>query len=206
MPFWMFLPMSKWLVNSKTQFPAQLYTMPGSQTYTESELVTLLKQRVQNAFNYLYDNYSGALYGVVLSILQDKELANDVLQEVFLKIWRQIEQYNPEKGRLFTWMINISRNASIDTLRSKGYHSQKQNRELTENVYSAAGTINIETDRIGLRKLVTGLKEDHKILVELAYFQGYTQDEISKLLNIPLGTVKTRLRGALIQLRELLKK
>jgi len=180
--------------------------MPQSPRYTESELVMLLKQRSQAAFNFLYDNYSGALYSVILSILPDRELANDVLQEVFIKIWRQIEQYDAEKGRLFTWMINISRNASIDTLRSKGYHSQKQNRELTESVYSAAGTINIETDKIGLRKLIAGLKEDHKALIELAYFQGYTQDEISKLLNIPLGTVKTRLRTALIQLREVLKK
>ena len=174
--------------------------------YNEAELVAMLKQRTQSAFNYLYDNYSASLYTVILSILQDKELANDTLQEVFIKIWRQIEQYNPDKGRLFTWMVNISRNASIDILRSKDYHSQKQNRELTENVYNAAGTVNIETDKIGLRKLIINLKDDQKILIELAYFQGYTQDEISKLLNMPLGTVKTRLRSALIQLRGLLKR
>jgi RNA polymerase sigma-70 factor (ECF subfamily) len=180
--------------------------MPEKLPYTESELVELLKQRSQTAFSYLYDNYSGALYSVIFSILQNKELADDVLQEVFIKIWRQIEQYNSEKGRLFTWLVNISRNASIDTLRSKSYHLQKQNRELTENVYSAAGSINIETDKIGLRKIVNRLKQDHKVLIELAYFQGYTQDEISKILEIPLGTVKTRLRGAIIQLREFLKK
>ncbi len=180
--------------------------MPQALSYTENELVLLLKQRTQNSFNYLYDNYSGALYNVILSILQDKELSNDVLQEVFIKIWRQIDQYDPEKGRLFTWLVNISRNASIDTLRSKSHHLQQQNRELTENVYSAAGTINIQTDEIGLRKIVHSLKEDHKVLIELAYFQGYTQDEISKFLNIPLGTVKTRLRSALIQLKAFLKK
>jgi RNA polymerase sigma-70 factor (ECF subfamily) len=180
--------------------------MAGALKYTEPELVTLLQERSQTAFNYLYDNYSGALYSVILSILMDKELAADVLQEVFVKIWRQMEQYDAEKGRLFTWMVNVSRNASIDMLRSKGYHSQKQNRELTENVYSAAGTISTQTDKIGLRKLVTGLKDDQKVLVELAYFEGYTQDEISKLLNVPLGTVKTRLRSALLQLRDLLKK
>lgn len=174
--------------------------------YNEAELVAMLKQRTQPAFNYLYDNYSASLYTVILSVLQDKELANDTLQEVFIKIWKQIEQYNPEKGRLFTWMVNISRNASIDILRSKDYHSQKQNRELTENVYDAASTVNIETDGIGLRKLITNLKEEQKVLVELAYFQGYTQDEISKLLSLPLGTVKTRLRSALIQLRGLLKR
>jgi RNA polymerase sigma-70 factor (ECF subfamily) len=174
--------------------------------YSEDELVLLLKQRTQPAFNYLYDNYSSALYTVIISILQDKELASDILQEVFVKIWRQIEQYNAEKGRLFTWMINIARSASIDTLRSKSYNKQKQNRELTENVYDAAGTFNIETDKIGLRGLIKNLKEEQKVLVELAYFQGYTQEEISKLLNIPLGTVKTRLRSALIQLRALLKR
>ena len=180
--------------------------MPQSSSYTETELVQLLKQRTQTAFGYLYEHYSGALYNIILSIIQDKELANDVLQEVFIKIWRQIEQYDPQKGRLFTWMVNISRNASIDILRSKSYNTQKQNRELTESVYTAAGTINIETDKIGLRKVVNNLKDDFKVLVELAYFQGYTQDEISKALNIPLGTVKTRLRSALIQLREFLKK
>ena len=180
--------------------------MPESLLYSEQELVQMLKQRTQAAFNYLYENYSGALYNVIVSVVQDKELANDVLQEVFIKIFRQIDQYNPEKGRLFTWLINISRNASIDTLRSKSYHIQKQNRELTENVYASAGATNIPTDNIGLRKIVNNLKNDHKVLVELAYFHGYTQDEISKELNIPLGTVKTRLRSALIQLKEVLKK
>lgn len=179
--------------------------MPELLKYNEAELVDMLKQRTQSAFNYLYDNYSASLYTVIASILHDKELANDVLQEVFIKIWRQVDQYDAAKGRLFTWMINISRNASIDTLRSKSYNSQKQNRELTENVYQTAGSVTIETDRIGLRKVVTALKEDQKVLIELAYFQGYTQEEISKLLNTPLGTVKTRLRSALINLRALLK-
>ncbi len=180
--------------------------MPESLTYTETELVQLLKQHSAVGFNYLYNSYSGALYNIILSILQDAELANDTLQEVFVKIWKQIDQYDPDKGRLFTWMINIGRNATIDTLRSKSYKSQKQNRELTENVYSAAGVTNIQTDEIGLRKTVNKLKEEYKILIDLAYFLGYTQDEISKLLNIPLGTVKTRLRSALIQLKELLKR
>lgn len=179
--------------------------MPQTQTYSETELVQLLKQRTHTAFNYLYDNYAGAMYNIILSIIQDKELANDVLQEVFIKIWRQVDQYDAEKGRLFTWMVNISRNASIDTLRSKGYNAQKQNRELTESVYEAAGKVDIETDKIGLRKVVNNLRNEHKVLIELAYFQGYTQDEISKILNIPLGTVKTRLRSALIQLKGFLK-
>lgn len=179
--------------------------MPETIKYTETNLVELLKQRSQQAFAYLYDNYSGSLYSVVLSIVADKETANDVLQEVFVKIWRQIESYDSGKGRLFTWMINVTRNAAIDTLRSKGFQNTKQNRELTEAVYEAGGTSNTNIDHIGLRKIVHSLKDEYKSLVELSYFQGYTQEEISKMQDIPLGTVKTRLRAALIQLRELVK-
>ncbi len=173
--------------------------------YSEAELVILLKERQQSAFSYLYDNYSGAIYSVILSIIPDRELANDVLQEVFVKIWRQIDSYDATKGRLFTWMINVTRNASIDTIRSKAFQNSQQNRELTETVYESAGSIDTNIDKIGLRKLVHKLKEEYKTLIELAYFQGYTQEEISKIMGIPLGTVKTRLRTALIQLRQIIK-
>lgn len=180
--------------------------MTEKQVYTETELIALLQQKQKSAFSYLYDNYSGALYSVVFSFVNESELANDILQEIFIKIWKQFGQYNPEKGKLFTWMVNITRNTCIDTLRSRLYQNSKQNQELTENVYKAAGTANIDIDRIGLRKLVYNLKEDYRILIELSYFQGFTQDEISQMLNIPLGTVKTRLRSALVQLREIVKK
>jgi len=173
--------------------------------YSEAELVSSLKQRRQDGFGYLYDNYAGALYTVIAAIVPDKELSNDVLQEVFIKIWRQIESYDDSKGRLFTWMMNIARNASIDTLRSKSFQNNQQNRELTEIVYEVPAAANTNIDNIGLRKLVHNLKEDYKVLVELCYFEGYTQDEISKMLHIPLGTVKTRLRAAMVQLRQLVK-
>lgn len=174
-------------------------------TYQEGELVTLLKQRDEAAFNYLYDHYSGSVYSIILNIVPDRELANDLLQEVFVKIWRQIETYDSSKGRLFTWMLNIARNASIDAIRSKSFQHSRQNRELTENVYDAGGSTETNTDKIGLRKTVHKLKEEYRVLVELSYFQGFTQDEISKMLKIPLGTVKTRLRTALIQLKQVIK-
>lgn len=173
--------------------------------YSEPELVRLLRQRSQHAFSYLYDNYSGALLSIILNIVNDEELANDVLQEVFVKIWKQGDTYDSSKGRLFTWMLNIARNASIDTIRSRGYQNSKQNRELPYDSSAIAGTNELRTDHIGLKKIVYNLKEEYRILVELSYFQGYTQDEIAKMLNIPLGTVKTRLRTALIQLREIIK-
>lgn len=174
--------------------------------YTEAELVMLLKQRKQSAFGYLYDHYSGALFSVILAIVRDRELASDVLQEAFVKIWRQIETYDDTKARLFTWMMNVARNASIDMVRSKSYQNSLQNQELSETVYESAESSPVNIDKIGLRKIVHLLKDEYKVLVELSYFEGYTQDEISKMLNIPLGTVKTRLRAALVQLRELVKR
>lgn len=174
-------------------------------TYQEGELVLLLKQRQESAFSYLYDNYSAALYSVIISIVPDRELSNDILQEVFVKIWRQIETYDVTKGRLFTWMLNIARNASIDTLRSKNFQQRQQNKELTEHLHEAGGSTQTNTDKIGLRRIVYKLKAEHRVLVELSYFEGFTQDEISKMLNIPLGTVKTRLRTALIQLKQVIR-
>jgi RNA polymerase sigma factor (sigma-70 family) len=174
-------------------------------TYSEQELVALLQQRNEKAFGYLYDNYSGALYGIVNSIVTDKEIANDVLQNVFVNIWRKIELYDAAKGRLFTWMLNIARNASIDELRSKGYRDSQKNQSLSENVDLAGVVTGPAINDVGLKKVLTKLKSELRVLVDLSYFQGFTHEEISKLLNIPLGTVKTRIRSALIQLRTMIQ-
>jgi RNA polymerase sigma factor (sigma-70 family) len=169
--------------------------------------VSLLRNRDNKAFAYLYDNYASALYSIILQVVSDAELANDVLQEVFVNIWRRIEQYDATKGRLFTWMMNIARNASIDTLRSRSYQNSRKNQSIQENVDTIQGTDVLQpgVDTIGLRKVPEKLKEEQRILIELAYFKGYTHEEIAELEKIPLGTVKTRIRNALIQLRGLLK-
>jgi len=177
-------------------------------TYTEQELVLALKERDNQAFNFLYDNYAGALYSIIKQIITDNaELASDVLQEVFINIWRKIETYDQTKGRLFTWMLNIARNASIDTLRSKSYQNSQKNQELPDNVYKsvASQTILMNVDNIGLKKVLEKLETEHRVLVELAYFKGFTHEEISEMMGIPLGTVKTRIRNALLQLREYLQ-
>ena len=96
--------------------------------YSEQELVNDLQQQDQQAFSYLYDNYSSALFGLIFKMVNDKELAEDILQEAFVKIWNNFSNYDSIRGRLFTWMINLTRNLTIDTLRSKGYkkHPGKQ--------------------------------------------------------------------------------
>lgn len=178
--------------------------MPPIATYTEEELVSLLKQQNRDAFNYLYRQYSAVLYGVINKVVFDEQIAQDVLQEVFVKIWTNIPQYNPEKGRIYTWMINIARNAAIDKLRSKGeiMKSKIQTGDDVVSNVSAERRTEQSTDTIGLKKIVSELKPEHQAIVDLAYFNGYTMDEISKTLVIPLGTVKTRMRQAINQLRQ----
>ena len=174
-------------------------------TYSETELVDLLQQRNEKAFSYLYDNYSGALYGIVNAIVTDNETANDVLQNVFVNIWKKIETYDPSKGRLFTWMLNIARNASIDELRSKGHRDSKKNQPLGENVDVAGPVTGPVTGDVGLRKILSRLKEEWRVLVELSYFQGFTHEEISRQLAIAVGTSKSQLFDARRAMRALLQ-
>ena len=175
--------------------------------YNEQELTALLKNKDQGAFARLYDNYSAAIYSIILQIVNDEELANDILQEVFINIWRKIDMYDAAKGRLFTWMLNIARNASIDMLRSRGYRNSRKNQSIGENVDVGVpgNTEQMNIDNIGLKKLLEKLKPEQRVLTDLSYFKGYTHEEIAEQEKIPLGTVKTRIRNALIQLRAIIK-
>ncbi|HEY2348459.1 MAG TPA: sigma-70 family RNA polymerase sigma factor [Puia sp.] len=179
--------------------------MGSTVTYSEQELTAALKAKDEQAFSYLYDHYSGSLYSIILQIVKSQEVASDILQEVFISIWRKIESYDPIKGRLFTWMLNISRNASIDMLRSKNYQNTQKNQEINDNVYGMNQATQTSIDSIGLSQYLGKLRPEQRVLIELAYFKGYTHDEIAQIEDIPLGTVKTRIRSALLQLREYLK-
>lgn len=175
--------------------------------YSEEELIHLLKNRDQSAFAYLYDNYSAALFGVIFKMLEDRELAEDVLQEAFIKIWNNFANYDSLKGRLFTWMMNLTRNLTIDTIRSKGYKKQSKIRNTENSVDNISNNANTAEsfDALGIRKHLTLLKNDQKQIIDLAYFGGFTQEEISNTLGIPLGTVKTRMRTAIFELRKVLR-
>ncbi len=168
--------------------------------YTEESLVISLKRNDRKAFEHLYDNYSAALYGAIFKILNNEEKAQDVMQEVFLKIWRKINEFDPSRGRLFTWMINIARNSSIDLLR-------KEKNIFMENISESTGRVDKfisesgEVAHIGIRELLLVLKPERKDLVDLVYFQGYTQEEAAEKLRIPLGTAKSRIRVALQELK-----
>lgn len=171
-------------------------------TYEERDLVAALRQKDDQAFGYLYEHYAGALHGVIKQVVGDAELGNDVLQETFVNIWRRIDSYDESKGRLFTWMLNIARNAAIDKTRSKGF--QQSQRQIPLDGEVVQPSVRPGIDDFGLKKLILKLKDEQRLLIDLSYFQGYTHEQIATALHIPLGTVKTRIRSALTQLRALL--
>ncbi len=176
-------------------------------TYSEEDLVELLNTGNQQLFGVLYDNYSKALYGIIKKVIEDDAVAEDLLQESFIKIWNNRLLYDTSKGRLFTWMVTIARNSSIDYLRSKqNKFDEKINRgDKTLNEVNKSNKVETSVDHIGLKKVISRLKDDHRTLIDLVYFEGYTQEEISKKLGMPLGTVKTKVRSALISLRKEIK-
>lgn len=176
--------------------------------YTEAELVQGLKARDQKIFSYLYDQYSPALYGVIVKVLNDDNSAGDVLQDVFMKIWRHLDRYDETKGRLFTWMLNIARNTAIDILRSKSHKMEQKIRNMPDDVHVVDSLIAVQpsADYLGFSRILEKLTKEQRTLIDLAYYKGCTQEEIARVMDIPLGTVKTRMRNAINQLRTILNK
>ncbi|MRX47995.1 RNA polymerase sigma factor [Pedobacter puniceum] len=176
-------------------------------TLEEPVLIEALQQRKAIGAEALYDMYSASLLGVIFKIVADREIAEDVLQETLVKIWNSIHQYDATKGRLFTWMVNVARNLAIDKLRSKDFrnHSKNQDIENHVNAIDEQRNTTYRPELLGVKDLVEKLKPEQKKIVELVYFQGYTHVEVSNELEIPLGTVKTRLRMGIMELRKYFK-
>ena len=163
-----------------------------------------LQSKEQTALEFLYDRYSGALYGVIRRVLKNDDVAEEILQDVFLKIWRKIDTYDSAKGKLFTWMLNIARNQAIDKTRSKEISKESKTSGI-ENLVGRVdrqGFLEQSVDSIGVPESLSLLPDEQKFVVEHLYFKGYSQSELAEEFNIPLGTVKTRLRMAMIQLRQ----
>jgi RNA polymerase sigma-70 factor (ECF subfamily) len=171
---------------------------------SEEELIAALRNREKIAAEALYDMYSASLYGVISRIVIDTATAEDVLQDTFVKIWNSFASYSSDKGRLFTWMVNIARNLAIDKIRSKDFKNQNKNQELEINVTFIDEQRNTayKPELMGIKDLVETLKPEQKSILDLVYFKGYTHVEAADELGVPLGTIKTRLRMAIVQLRK----
>jgi len=171
------------------------------------ELLKAVSRGDEQALAQLYDNYRVILFGLLVRILNSREEAEDVLQEVFLQVWRRAKDFDETRGKPFTWLVTLARSRAIDRLRSLGARdrvAQASIREASEEVSDAA----FDTFRSEQRALVTSalsqLPEEQKRPLVLAYFDGLTQSEIAANLGAPLGTVKTRVRAGMMKLREVL--
>ncbi|WP_247236647.1 RNA polymerase sigma factor [Telluribacter sp. SYSU D00476] len=168
-------------------------------TTIERELIVSLARNEEHAFEDLYEQYSVSLYNIVCQILKDERMAEDVMQEAFLKIWMNIRTYNDLKGSLFTWMLNIARNTAIDILRK-----QYVRHDLWGEIGREAATIAFSDLCPGhkdLWELVDQLRPERQKVIYMVYVQGYTHEEVAVKLCVPLGTVKSRVRSALMELR-----
>ncbi|KPM49887.1 RNA polymerase sigma factor [Jiulongibacter sediminis] len=171
----------------------------------EKQLLKLLKTKDEEGFQILYRNYSDVIYGMIIRMLKDPDESADMLQEVFVRIWTKMDSYDSKKGRLFTWMANLTRNFVIDRIRSADYKNHNLNYFVRDdNVGSVNRKFNTEQNinTIGLKGQVNELKENQRVLIQKIYFEGYTQVDLAEELDIPLGTLKTRVRAALKELRK----
>jgi RNA polymerase sigma-70 factor (ECF subfamily) len=172
----------------------------------EEELVALLAGGDREVIGTLYDMYAGALFGVIVRIVRSEQIAEDLLQETFIRVWKNRASYNSTKGRLFTWLINIARNIALDQVKSRAYRDSQKNQDI-DNLVSQEGSGPNESynpEQIGVKELLGKLSPEQHEIVDLIYFQGYTHSEAADQLGIPLGTVKTRLRAAISYFRSIL--
>lgn len=170
---------------------------------TQAQLILQLQSGDQDSFTLLYDSYSAALFGIIYKIVVDQKESENLLQDCFVKIWQNIQKYDPEKGRLATWLFNIARNTAIDFKRSKYFNQLQKNQNADNLVYvDVVQAVSIPViDSLGLKQLVEKLTPVCREVIEWMYFEGYTQQEIADQKGIPLGTVKSRTRLALKELR-----
>lgn len=167
----------------------------------EKEIVTLLEKGDKKAITLLYEYYADSLFGVIKKVITDEDTAQDVLQESFIKIWRYAKKYDASKAKLFTWLYRIAYNTAIDKVRSQKNKSGKEVQIETSAVYKITSN-ELNQDVLDIKKHLSSLDEKYQTVVNALFFEGMTQQEASDELNIPLGTIKSRLK---IGLRELKK-
>ena len=174
---------------------------------TEAEIHKGLLEKDRRVFKYVYDHYSAALLGIISRFIYQKDIAEEVLQDVFVKIWNKSDQFDSNKGRLFTWMVNIARNSAIDKTRSKEFIQKSKNQSVDDFVHVLKSDLNSDrkANTIGLTEILRGLDEKYLVILDLVYFKGYTHREAAEALNIAPGTLKTRLRTCINELRTKIK-
>jgi RNA polymerase sigma-70 factor, ECF subfamily len=171
------------------------------------DLLHAIARGDEAALASLYDRYRVILFGLLVRILSSREEAEDILQEVFIQVWRRAADFDESRGKPFTWLVTLTRSRAIDRLRQRSARERVAQASALESPAEASDAV-AETYRSEQREIVAGalsqLPEEQRQTLLLAYFEGLTQSEIAKRLGAPLGTIKTRMRSGMIKLRELL--
>lgn len=168
----------------------------------EKHIVELLQERNEKAISLLYEHYGDTLYGVALKVVRDEELAQDVLQESFVKIWKKSDSYDVTKAKLFTWLFRITRNTAIDKLRSLNTKLDREIQIDVSDVYNV-GIESIRPEFMDVKDNLDKIEFKYQVVLDALFFQGMTQQEASDELEIPLGTIKSRLKIGLRELRKI---
>lgn len=179
----------------------------------EIELISRIKNRDEQALELFYDKYNKLLFSLVLSIVKRREEAEDVLQELFTKIWEKAHTYNEKQGSVYSWVVTMSRNKAIDRIRSRRYKSAMKEATDNESPYDHIESEvqnpldqTILNERAGyVQEALNSIPKEQRQVIMVAYFQGMTQSEISVELDLPLGTVKSRMRDGMMKLKNILQ-
>ena len=169
-------------------------------------LVHLIKSKSEFGFATLYDKYCNALYRALLKIVKRTEVAEDLLQDTFVKIWKNIDKFDHSKRTLYTWMLNIARNQAIDYMRSPYCKNQLQNISIDQFPIHPIYATSVQSNNNNLdfkdfRAKALKIDQKYAEVIDVIFFLGYTHKQTAKLLNLPLGTVKTRARKGLSMLK-----
>lgn len=177
---------------------------------TDAELITLVTQGDQFALEALYERYSRAVYSFALRIVGDPSIAEELLQEVFVRVWQQGGSFRSSRGTLITWLLSITHNMSIDEVRRRNRRPQKAESAEPEMLLAALPDERMDVEgeawlsslRDTIQQALQQLPANQREVIELAYFQGLTQREIAETLGEPLGTIKTRMRLGMLKLKD----
>ncbi len=183
---------------------------PEQSQITDAQLLEAITEGDEQALAALYDRYGSILFGLLLRILHDRAEAEDVLQEIFLRVWQRASDFDEQRGRVFTWLVTIARSRAIDRLRSLNSRERVAEEASRESVPSMTTNALADTLASEQREIVAlalaEIPEEQRRTLLLAYFEGLTQSEIALRTGEPLGTVKTRTRAGLARLRVILRK
>lgn len=185
-------------------------------TWSDESLMAAIAAQDELAFAALYDRYADMVFSASLRVLLDRQLAEDATQDIFVRLWQRPETFVPARGRFVSWLMSVTRNRSVDELRSRGRRSRREAASMDGGEDPAAQVASARTDdpahaaqvqeeQQTVRAALEGLPTEQRKALEMAYFGGLTQQEIAFALHEPLGTVKTRIRLGMQKLRSALE-